>query len=240
MLWQNLHVSSPPQDDAVVDRETDCMHRHRNKLWGLLLLGMACIQVACREHTATTGGSSDSSATRITAAQLQAAIDRSAHYLAGLCDDRGQFTYRTHLDPQVEQRPAYNVLRHAGAVVALAQYCQRSHDAAACAAMRRAAEFLRRDCLGPVAGNANLLAAWSDPVREGNQEPRQAKLGGAGLALVALLSVERMEPGSIPLPELQALGTVLDLHAEKRRQFLLQVLPRHRTQRCLAIGLLSR
>jgi hypothetical protein len=185
------------------------MHRCRNKLWGPLLLGMACIQAACREHPETTGGPSDSSATRTTDALLPAAIDRSAHYLAGLCDDRGQFTYRTHLDPQVEQRPAYNVLRHAGAVVALAQYCQRSHDVAARDAMRRAAEFLRRDCLGPVAGNANLLAVWSDPVREGNQEPRQAKLGGAGLALVALLSVERLEPGSIPLPELQSLGRFL-------------------------------
>ena len=48
-------------------------------------------------------------------------------------------------------------------------------------------EFLRRDCLGPVAGNANLLAVWSDPVREGNQEPRQAKLGGAGLAVVGTI-----------------------------------------------------
>ncbi|MHB8968949.1 MAG: prenyltransferase/squalene oxidase repeat-containing protein [Pirellulaceae bacterium] len=212
------------------------MHYHRNALWGLLLLGAALTGAACREHPATTarpqegdpqevGGSPESPAVRVPAEQLQAAIDRSAHYLAGLCDASGRFAYRTHLDPQAELRPAYNVLRHAGAVYALAQYCQRSRDPEVCGAMRRAAEFLRRECLGPVAGNANLLAVWSDPEMEGHQEPRQAKLGGAGLALIALLSVERVEPGSTPLAELQAVGRFLIFMQKSDGRFFSKYFP---------------
>ena len=139
-------------------------------------------------------------------AELAAAIDRSAHYLAGLCDERGQFTYRTNLDPGIEMEPAYNELRHAGAVYALAQYCQRSPDPAVRDAMRRGAQFLRQEFLGPVAGNAQMLAAWLTPELAGDDQPRQAKLGGTGLALVALLSVEQVAPGSTPLDELRALG----------------------------------
>ena len=137
---------------------------------GGLLLGMALTSAACRERPGHASPQEWSVRTQVRAdrsqpadAQLRAAIDRSAHYLAGLCDARGRFAYRTHLDPQAELRPAYNVLRHAGAVYALAQYCQRSRDPAVWAAMRRAAEFLRRECLGPV---AEMRTNWpSGPTR---------------------------------------------------------------------------
>jgi hypothetical protein len=143
------------------------------------------------------------------APDVAVAIDRSARYLAALCDEQGRFTYRTHLDPAVALPPAYNVLRHAGAVYALAQYCQRSPDAEVQAAMQRGADFLRRKCVGPVADHPNLLAVWSDPDVTGDAPPRQAKLGGAGLALVALLNAERVAPGSTPLDQLRALGRFL-------------------------------
>ena len=57
-----------------------------------------------------------------------------------------------------------------------------------------------------MAGNQQMLAAWLAPELAGNDEPRQAKLGGTGLALVALLNVEQVAPGSLPLDELRALG----------------------------------
>ncbi|MHB0957225.1 MAG: hypothetical protein ACYC0X_24375 [Pirellulaceae bacterium] len=185
------------------------MHRHRSALGGFLLLVTGIANGVCGEHSKTTPRAAESADTPLPTPQLRAAIDRSAHYLAGRCDAQGQFIYRTHLDPQTELRPAYNVLRHAGAVFALAQYCQHTDDPDVRAALRRAAGFLRRECMSPLAGNANLWAVWSEPERDGNQEPRQAKLGGAGLGLVALVSVERLEPGSIPLSELRALGRFL-------------------------------
>jgi hypothetical protein len=143
------------------------------------------------------------------AADVAAAVDRSARYLAGLCDERGQFTYRSHLDPTVEVDAAYNELRHAGAVYALAQYCQRSPNDAALEAMQRAARFLRQELLQPVPDNDRLRAAWLPPGLAGQDEPRQAKLGGTGLALIALLSVEQVAPGSTSLEDLRGLGRFL-------------------------------
>ncbi len=142
-------------------------------------------------------------------ARLPSAIDSAARYLATNCDEQGRFTYRIQLDSDDEDGSQYNVLRHAGAVYALAQYCQGRPDPQVRTAMLRAATFLRRQCIAPVAGNPNLLAVWSEPAITGKDEPRQAKLGGAGLALVALLSVEQIEPDFTPLDELRGLGRFL-------------------------------
>ena len=51
-----------------------------------------------------------------------------------------------------------------------------------------------------------MLAVWSDGAITHSPGPRQAKLGGSGLGLVALASYEQLEPGSIPLEEFRALG----------------------------------
>jgi hypothetical protein len=182
------------------------MHGRRRFVRWILPLVAALAGAACREQPASSVTSQQRPASRVSTAELAAAIDRSAHYLAGLCDERGQFTYRTNLDPGIETEPAYNELRHAGAVYALAQYCQRSPDPAVRDAMGRGAQFLRREFLGPVAGNPQMLAAWLTPELSGDDQPRQAKLGGTGLALVALLSAEQVAPGSTPLDELRALG----------------------------------
>jgi len=50
------------------------------------------------------------------------------------------------------------------------------------------------------------LAVWSRPEIVGGDRPPVAKLGGAGLTLVALLSIERVQPGSSSLDELRRLG----------------------------------
>lgn len=133
-------------------------------------------------------------------------MERSAHYLVSVCDEQGQFKYRVHLEPDITPEPQYNELRHAGTIYAMAKYCQRTGDPEVLAAMLRAATFLRQRCIAPVEGNPNLLAVWSEPELVGEDQPRQAKLGGAGLGLVALLSVERLEPGFTPRDELRALG----------------------------------
>jgi hypothetical protein len=182
----------------------------------LLALGIAFAATltiaACRGRAASSPSETSSASNRsdaVTADQLRTAVDRAAEYLAGLCDDQGKFTYRTHLDPDVTMEPRYNVLRHAGAIYALADYCQRSPNPKVQQATLRAASFLREQCFAPVAGNANLLAVWSEPDLVGPDRERQAKLGGAGLALIGLLQLEQIAPGSTPLDELRGLGRFL-------------------------------
>jgi hypothetical protein len=182
------------------------MRDRRAKADWMLLLLVALCGASCREQPSVPAAGTQAPAASAGSSTVAAALDRSAQYLAGLCDERGQFTYRVHLDPNVAVPPAYNELRHAGAVYALAQYCQRTPDPAVHDAMLRGARFLRQELLAPVPGNQRMLAAWLAPELADESAPRQAKLGGAGLALVALLTVEQVAPGSTPLEELRGLG----------------------------------
>ncbi len=152
-----------------------------------------------------TGRSSDA-AGRPT---LEEAIRLASDYLVRQCDERGQFVYKVNLDPNVELQPQYNIVRHAGAVYALAASHRRSPTPEKLAALRRAAGFLRREAIAPVPGQQGVLAVWSRPEIERRNVPIQAKLGGTGLGLVALLSVEQIEPGTVPLDELRGLGRFL-------------------------------
>jgi hypothetical protein len=130
--------------------------------------------------------------------ELQAAIELATDYLVRNCDSNGQFTYRVHLDPKASVEPRYNILRHAGAIYAMVDSQKRHPKPATKAAILRAARFLQTHCIGQVAGNPKILAVWSSPDIAPNVAERQAKLGGAGLGLIALLSVERIEPGFTP------------------------------------------
>ena len=145
----------------------------------------------------------------LTPQQLSAAIDRAAEYLVSVCSEDGRFIYIVDLESSTTDTRQYNVLRHAGAVYALAQYCQRSPQPHVKAAMLRAAGFLRERCVQPLASNANLMVVWSEPEITGSDSPRLAKLGGTGLALVALLSVEQVEPGFTSKDDLRKLGRFL-------------------------------
>jgi hypothetical protein len=110
------------------------------------------------------------------------------------------------MDPGVVVPEGYNILRHAGAIYAMDQHEQMQPDRAMRSAMVRAARYLRDETIGPLPHDGSILAVWSKPqvVREG--KPLQAKLGGAGLALVALVSVERIRPGFTPVENLRGMG----------------------------------
>ena len=71
--------------------------------------------------------------------RLRVGIELAATYLSEACGADGRFVYRAAPDPAVRLKPRYNLLRHAGAIYALAQYCgQRSSDPRVADAMRRA------------------------------------------------------------------------------------------------------
>ncbi len=144
----------------------------------------------------------------LTPAQVTAAIDRSAAYLSRVCDADGRFTYRVDLDPAITPESRYNILRHAGAIYALAQEHDRSQTGDVKHALLRAGSYLKQT-IQPVAGNRHMQAVWSLPELNETATPRQAKLGGTGLGLIALLSLERVEPGFTPMDDLRCLGRFL-------------------------------
>jgi hypothetical protein len=140
--------------------------------------------------------------------RLTAAIEQAGAYLKAAVGPDGRFVYRRWPDGRKQKQGGrYNVLRHAGTLYALAIYDRSWRtDPAQRAALRRAGGFLRDCCLAPPPHRPDLLAVWSPPEMEGAHKPLQAKLGGAGLGLAALLELEKVEPDFTPLEDLRRLG----------------------------------
>lgn len=135
-----------------------------------------------------------------TRAQISQAIALSGGYLERACGSDGKFVYaiETHTG---EQASSYNIVRHAGAIYALAMLNRSVPGTKAVDAMVRAATFLRNNYMGPGVRPGQLVV-WSEPTGSHSE----AELGATGLGLVALTEVRRVAPKSVPLEELQALG----------------------------------
>ena len=162
----------------------------------------------------------------VPAAVVSAAIDDCASYLCQHIDEEGRFDYLVSIgdtggvSTRSSTGPEYNMLRHAGAIYALACYAQRTDrrmpseiadadrpelpqrepDASANlvarplpeAPLRAAGEFLLRQIGSVPQQPEDLLAVWSRPAITGSRSPAKAKLGGAGLALVALTRLQQL------------------------------------------------
>jgi hypothetical protein len=142
---------------------------------------------------------------RSPAAHLQAvmaAIVSARGYLEQSCGPTGRFAYLVDTESG-ELSPSYNIVRHAGAIYSLALLNKVYPDPNVVNTMVRAANFLRANYLTPPdSNNSSAVAVWSRPPPEN----RKAELGAAGLALVALSSVEKARPNAIPLTELEAMA----------------------------------
>ena len=148
--------------------------------------------------------------------RLRVAIDQAAGYLVRACYLNGRFNYRINLDPDITPRRAYNILRHAGAIHALASYQQRWPRPEVLAALLRASSYLRDRHVAPLPENGALSAVWSEDV---NDSLWEAKLGGAGLALVAFQGVETVANGATDLSQQQALGAFITYLQKKDGSF---------------------
>ncbi len=135
----------------------------------------------------------------------------AASYLVEAVTVTGRFTYRHNLLESIDDNRRYNFLRHAGTLYALAHYYAGvPPDKKAAEAMQRAATYLIDCCTGSVDGQTDMLAIWSLPELTGRPHQRlQAKLGGAGLALAALIQVEEVLPGTTDPMVLQRLAKFL-------------------------------
>ena len=157
--------------------------------------------------------------------QLKEAIDLSAGYLISQCQKNGKFVYRINVNPAIKLKPRYNWLRHAGTTYALALYDKAYPQALTKSALTRAVEFLKKSAIAPVPENPDLLAVWSHPEITHSRKPLQAKLGGTGLGLVALLSVEKSLPGTTPLGYLRKMGNFLRFMQKKDGGFYSKYIP---------------
>lgn len=149
------------------------------------------------------------SADRIDRASLHEAMNTMARYLVRVTKENGSFRYRLNTDPSVKVSKSYNILRHEGTMYSLASYHLWRPDERIRTALLRSTEYLKTTSLGPVEGHDELLAIWSKPEINHGNSPVQAKLGATGLGLVALLSVEKIQPGETSLEDLRRLGQFL-------------------------------
>jgi hypothetical protein len=148
-------------------------------------------------------------------AEVNRAIALAAGYLERACGPDGKFAYKVEIGSGRESS-SYDIIRHAGAMYGLAMFNQSHPDSQAVAALIRAAKFLRENYMGPGVRPGQQIV-WSQPLG-GSSDPlhsnaaqskpqeRYAELGGAGLGLVALAAARQVDPKSVPLEQLQALG----------------------------------
>jgi hypothetical protein len=136
-------------------------------------------------------------------AEVDRAITLAANYLERVCGPDGRFIYGVNISSG-QQSQSYNVVRHAGAIYALAMVHHSKPEQQEVDAMVRASTFLRQNYIGPGA-RPDQLVVWSKPL----PQPSAADLGATGLGLVALTAMYEAKPNSVPLEPLHALGRFL-------------------------------
>ncbi len=157
--------------------------------------------------------------------RLEAYTARASAYLQRQLQPSGQFVYRINTDPTVSVKAKYNMLRHAGAIYSLAMVRGETAHLELDRALVRATEFLMESSCAPVGDSETMKAIWSRPEIGGFKGPVQAKLGGTGLGLVALLSVEKIAPGTTPIKDLRSLGRFLLMMQHPEGNFTSKFIP---------------
>lgn len=152
-------------------------------------------------------------------------IDLAAQYLLASIQSNGQFVYRLNTNPKIKIKPKYNILRHAGTIYALCSYQQLFPHCDTPAATQRAGEFLVEKAIAPLPEEPDILAVWSDPEINGSDKPKQAKLGGTGLGLVALSQIQRMQPDWISVTKLRQLGKFITYMQKEDGSFAAKYVP---------------
>lgn len=179
------------------------MKRSSHQLIFLYFAVGTIFQLALEQRTGAIDNSPKPSLT-----QVNTAIELAGGYLERACGPDGKFVYQVNIDTG-RKSPQYNVVRHAGAMYALAMFHRAHPDPQALNAMIRAYGFLRKNYIAPGVRPGQLVV-WSDPIDQRLKAPHQdAELGATGLSLVALAELRQVQPKSVPLEELQSLGRFL-------------------------------
>jgi len=108
----------------------------------LLLIGNQIDKLALLSSSVWAG--KKSAAVLVSYDRLKEAMDLSAIYLTRNCDENGKFLYEINVNPDVRIEPRYNLLRHSGAIYALASYEQAYPQETTRNALKRATAFLKK------------------------------------------------------------------------------------------------
>ena len=189
------YVASKP---IVIDSSFDNQHATRIHLSGKTNGSNTSYRVA-RNVARNTD-----SASTVRRQDLHEGIHRSGQYLVRVNLENGQFVYRQHLDGWQLKR-TYNMLRHAGTLYALARYYRWHPDECTLAALKRGTSFLRGE-METLPDRQDVVALWTRPAVTGQEGPETAKLGGAGLALLALASLKEIEAAAVSTEEMREIG----------------------------------
>jgi len=157
----------------------------------ILLLGLVAYLVTCKVMDPRVD---------VTADGVERSIATAADYLQRVTLDSGRFIYEV----DGEGRPStskYNVLRHAGTIYSLSMYYQLHPSSEVREIIVRSARYLRDRHVFPVEGMVNTSAVFSLPGEEAGGH-RTAKLGGAGLGLLALIRARALDESLITVDEL--------------------------------------
>lgn len=175
-------------------------------------------------------------------------IARVSHTAEQDPENTGKFTYIAFLKEDLPldfttfKQKSYNLLRHNGAIYSLALSYKRQKDPEVLEAMQRSIAYLKREAIGPVpdvsgtsteddqtvmdqTGIPNLLAAWETKAITGGSGSITAKLGGAGLALISLVSMEQISPGVSDLSYLRKLGSFVKYLQHEDGSFTCRYIP---------------
>lgn len=176
--------------------------------------GLFLIIISCKEDSIPVEKS-----------ELDKTIDLAASYLMKSTTDSGRFIYRINMDPIVHVEEDYNVLRHAGTIYAMADYRELTGNKKIDTSIIRASNYLKNTYIKPLEEHPELLALWSDKAELGFKEKDQAKLGGAGLALIALLKTEEVLPGQTDIDMLKRIGNFIILMQREDGSFFSKYIP---------------
>jgi hypothetical protein len=180
----------------------------------IIAVSVGAIDVAAKDTTTTPSLSA-----------VEKAIDSAADYILRNTKADGMFEYRINTDPSVKVKQRYNILRHGGTIYAISMHYEHYPDEAMLSAMKRAGRYLREEAIGPLAADGNLLAVWSKPQVNRSSKFLEAKLGGAGLGLVALTRLERFQSGFTPRDDLIKLGNFILFMQKEDGSFYSKYIP---------------
>ncbi|MFC2083500.1 hypothetical protein ACFLS9_00430 [Bacteroidota bacterium] len=194
------------------------------------IVGLLVIIIITLEITSIKFFNSSQSNTSIRSVSLEPddiekSIELAAKYLEKATKANGMFEYRINMDPSIQLSEKYNILRHAGSIYAMYMYYKMFPDENIYSAIERAGRYLRDDAILPIQGEDGMSGIWSIPEVNKNSDILQVKLGGVGLGLVALISIENIQPGFTSLSDLRALGRFLVYMQKEDGSFCSKYIP---------------
>ncbi len=140
---------------------------------------------------------------------IDTAILEGTSYMVRATNSDGRFLYRINTNPEISVTQSYNILRHAGAIYAMCMSYMEFPNDRLKDAILRSGSFIKNNTILPIPEDTTILAIWSLAEIIGDNDPPEVKLGGTGLGLIALASIELIQPGFTAMDTLKKLGDFL-------------------------------